>query len=100
MTQDDLKMEIGSEAYSDLSDEEVAFIVNNYDDVKLAAMKSFEILWKKFQPTYRLGRLYEASSDKYLNYRSLYVHYSNMLGVGRSTSAIMNVVVRRGKFLD
>jgi len=99
MTEDDLKLEIGSEAFEDLTLSEVAFIVGKYSDVKQAGMKAFELLWKKFKPTYKMGRLYERESEKYTVYRNLYMMYSSQLGAGRSTSSVNNVKLKRNTWL-
>jgi len=77
-------LEIGSVAYGDLTSAEVAALCAKYSStsIKLAGMHSFELLWKKFQPTYRMGKTYEALSDKYENYRKIYVHYTQSVGAG------------------
>ena len=100
LNEQDLELEIGGEAFSDLTSDEISYIVSRYSDVKLAGMKAFEILWKKFKPTYRMGKLYERESDKYQNYKELYLLYSRTLGAGRTTSKVSNFVVERNKFVD
>jgi hypothetical protein len=96
MTEEVLKLEIGSEAFSNLTSAEVAHIVEKYSDVKLAGMKAFELLWKKFKPTYRMGKLYEEESDKYQAYKEMYLLYTKQLGAGIHTSKLTNVNVKRG----
>ncbi len=100
MTEQDLEREVGSEAFSDLTSDEVSYIVGTFSDIKQAGMKAFEILWKKFKPTYRMGKLYEKDSEKYQNYRELYLLYTQTLGAGRTTSKVQNFVIKRNKWVD
>jgi len=98
-----LKLEIGSEAFSELTDEEVYDICQRYDvgEEKLAGMKAFELLMKKFRPTYRLGRLYEDLSAKFEHYRRMFVWYAQQLKAGRSGEGEgTDYVVERTKWLQ
>ena len=80
----DLKMEIGSEAYAELYSEEVIHICQKYDsdEILLAGQKAFEILYKKFQPNYRMGRMYENLSDKFQAYKEIYDRYARSVNAG------------------
>jgi len=73
----ELKVEIGTEAWEDLSPDEVVYICKSFsaDQLQHAAQKAFEILWKKFRPNYRMGRTFKALSDKYENYYKIYLMY-------------------------
>jgi len=85
MQENDLLLEVGSEALNDLSDEEKIAILNKYESGQetLAALKVFSILMKKFKPTYRMGKMYEDLSAKYERYRDLYNLYAKMVRAGR-----------------
>ena len=87
ITNTDLMLEIGSEAYKDLTTDEINAIIGRYDisQIRLAGMKAFELLTKKFKPTYRMGKTYKALSDKYQAYRKVYEWYCNVVGAGRNT---------------
>ncbi len=76
-----LKTEIGSEAFAELDEDEVAYICKSFtsDQIYQAAQKAFEILWKKFRPNYRMGRSFKALSDKYQTYYNIYLHYCRRL---------------------
>jgi len=100
MTEDTLELEIGSEAFDDLTSSEVTFIINKYGDVKQAGMKAFELLWKKFKPTYRLGKLYEKESEKYAAYKEIYMMYASQLGAGRITSSVENTKLKRNTWVE
>ena len=100
ISEQDLELEIGSEAFSDLTTDEISHITSTYGDIKQAGMKAFELLWKKFKPTYRMGKMYEKESEKYSNYRELYLLYSKSLGAGRTTSKVQNFVLERNKWVD
>ena len=79
-----LILEVGSEALDELSDTEKTAILSNYDDdeVKYAGMKVFDILRKKFLPTYRMGRMYEDLSAKFEKYDRLYKEYCSIVSAG------------------
>jgi hypothetical protein len=99
INEQDLMIEIGGEAFADLSTDEVDYITENYSDVKQAGMKAFEILWKKFKPTYRMGKLYEKESERYSTYKDIYLLYSKSLGAGRTTSSSTSTSsITRDKF--
>ncbi|HID30659.1 MAG TPA: hypothetical protein EYP19_11725 [Desulfobacterales bacterium] len=85
MTEQELLLEVGSEAYNDLTTDEITAICTTYASSQkaLGGMKAFELLMKKFQPTYRMGRMYKALSDKYEAYRCIYVWYTQHVDAGR-----------------
>jgi hypothetical protein len=85
LSENELMVEIGSEAYSELTDREITAILNMFSSsqVKLAGMKSFELLMKKFQPTYRMGRMYEQLSAKFDAYAKIYSWYTQRMGSGK-----------------
>lgn len=84
MTSNDLLLEIGSVAYADLTTGEINAIAARYSvaDVKLAGMKAFELLSKKFEANYRMGRMYEHLSQKYEHYKVVYKRYLTQLNAG------------------
>ena len=95
MTEEQLKLEIGSEAFLDLTPAEILHITGNYSDMKMAGMKAFELLWKKFKPTYRMGKLYEKESDRYEAYKEIYFTYLRQVSVGvRAGKTHVNVIER------
>lgn len=79
-----LLLEIGSVALGDLSEIEKDAILALYTnaEVRLAGMKTFELLRKKFQPNYRMGRTYEDLSRKYEWYDQLYKEYASSTAAG------------------
>lgn len=99
MTEEQLKLEIGSEAFTHLTPEEVACITSGYSNVKLAGMKAFELLWKKFKPTYRMGKLYEKESDRYVAYKEIYLQYVKQLSSGIHTGNSQSSAIERSKWL-
>jgi len=100
MTEEQLRLEIGSEAFSNLTPEEVSYIVGKYSNVKLAGMKAFELLWKKFKPSYRMGKLYEEESERYLAYKEIYLQYVRQLSSGVHKSGSRGGTVRRDKWSE
>ncbi len=82
-----LLLEIGSEALSELSTDEKEAILARYTDAQasVAGLKVFSILMKKFQPNYRMGKMYEDLSQKYDAYRQIYNLYCLNLNAGRTT---------------
>lgn len=76
---------IGSEAISELTQDEKNIILGKFTDSQVyeAAMFAFSLLMKKFRPSYRLGRMYEDLSQKYEFYYKMYIMYSNMVKAGR-----------------
>ena len=99
-----LLLEIGSVAYGDLSASEIAALLALYSNSqnKIAGMHSFEILKKKFLPTYRMGKTYEKLSDKFENYRRIYNDYAQTVGAGRTTGSATELAdqetIDRNKF--
>jgi hypothetical protein len=85
MTTDELLLEIGSKAYADLTTQEIHAIVTTYssEQKKMAGMKAFELLWKKFQANYKMGRMYEAESQKYEAYHKIFVWYTQQVQAGK-----------------
>ena len=82
ITSSQLKLEIGSEAFNNLTSDEVNAICSNVDSVVFGAMKAFELLWKKFKPTYRLGKMYKAESDRYKAYYEMFCWYTRQVKAG------------------
>lgn len=85
MDETNLLLEVGSGALNDLTTEEKNAILNKYSDgeEKLAGMKVFYILMRKFKPNYRMGRMYEDLSRKYEAYRDIYYEYARSTNAGR-----------------
>ena len=75
-------LEIGSEAYNNLTSDEATAICSNVDSVAYGAMKAFELLWKKFKPTYRLGKMYKKESDRYEAYYRMFCWYTRQIKAG------------------
>lgn len=88
METDELLLEIGSQAYDDLTSTEISSLTTNYTSSQksLAGMKAFDLLRKKFRSTYRMGRTYEKLSDKYEFYDRLYKEYAMTVAAGKVTS--------------
>ena len=80
----DLLLEIGSKAYNSLTSDEIIGICTATDNVVYAAMKAFELLWKNYKPSYRMGKMYKAESDRYDAYYKMYCWYTQQVGAGRS----------------
>lgn len=89
MTEDEILLEIGSQAYSDLTETEINSLITNYSSSQksVAGMKAFDLLRKKFRPTYRMGRTYKDLSDKYKFYDMLYKEYAATTDAGKVTSS-------------
>ena len=85
MDESTLLLEVGSGALDDLTTDEKTAILARYTNaqVKYAGMKTFEVLSKKFQPNYRMGRMYEDLSDKFEAYRKIYRSYVRNIGSGK-----------------
>ena len=90
ITPDALRIEIGSDAYGDLTSDEVNAICLKYSpgEERLAGMKAFELLSKKFKPSYRMGRMYEEQSQKYEHYNRIYARYASGVSAGYSPSGL------------
>lgn len=99
MTADELSLIIGEEAFLTLSETERNAIAAKFTvaQTQLAAMASFDLLRKKFQPSYKMGRLHEASSEKFLFYDKLYKEYASTLNAGRRKPP---VIVRKNPFVS
>lgn len=85
MTETELILEVGSEAVDELSTTEKNAILSTYTDAqaKYAGLATFDLLRKKFLPTYRMGRMYEALSDKFEKYDRLYKEYCSVVKAGK-----------------
>jgi len=84
MDEVNLMLETGSDALDELSSTEKNAILAKYDngEESIAALHVFKLLMRKFKPTYRMGRMYEALSDKYVAYRDIYNHYAKTVRAG------------------
>jgi len=89
MLESTLLLEIGSEALSELSTDEKEALLARYTDAQasVAGLKAFGLLMKKFQPNYRMGKMYEDLSDKYEAYRRIYNLYCQNINAGRTGSS-------------
>jgi len=85
MKETTLLLEVGEEALIELSTNELSLILNLYDDsqARIAAMRVFDILRKKFKPSYRMGSLFEDRAAKYRAYENLYKEYASSVGAGK-----------------
>jgi len=83
-----LLLEVGSEALVELSADEKTAILARYTDSQcaVAGMKVFGLLMKKYQPNYRMGKMYEDLGQKYEAYRRIYNDYARSVNAGRSSS--------------
>lgn len=87
MQEENLLFEVGSQALNDLAPEEKDLILSKYEDgqEKIAGLKVFSILMKKFKSDYRMGRMYENRSQRYKAYRLIYLDYAQSLGKKKVT---------------
>jgi len=84
MLEEDVRNEVGERAWSLLTTgEQTKILAGSGSSLSLAGMQVFELLWKRFKPTYRLGKLYQAESDRYQEYYKIYCKYARELGAGR-----------------
>lgn len=85
MDESTLLLEVGSEALSDLTSAEKAAVLAAYTNAQVvyAGMKVFELLSKKFKPTYRAGKMYRQLSDKYERYVQIYKNYCRNVSAGK-----------------
>ena len=90
----DLKIEMGSEAFSELDDDELNYIVSTYDEVSHGAMKAFEILMKKYRPNYRMGKMFCVESAKFEAYERMYKWYASQISAGVSAQRDESDIVR------
>lgn len=95
-----LTLEVGSEAIDELSTTEKNSILATYsnEQVKYAALKVFDILRKKFLPTYRMGRMYEDLSAKFEKYDKLYKEYCSVVGAGKHGTITTENDIERWKW--
>lgn len=83
LTTSQLKIEVGERAWGLLTaDEQTAILTGSGTNLALAGMRTFELLWKRFKPTYRMGKIYQADSDRYEEYYKMYCQYAKSLGAG------------------
>lgn len=85
MDESNLLFEIGSVALNDLNADEKSALLSSYSNGQetLAGMKSFNLLRKKFQSNYRMGKMYEDLSQKYEAYDKIYKEYVRNVRGGR-----------------
>ena len=84
-----LKAEVGERAWGLLeTDEQTAILTGCGSNLALAGMRTFELLWKRFKPTYRMGKIYQADSDRYEEYYKMYCKYANSTGAGVLKDAV------------
>lgn len=85
MTESTLLLEVGSEALLDLTTAEKTAILALFTDaqVRQAGMKTFDLLRKKFLPTYKMGSSYEELSAKYKSYDKRYKEYAQSVNAGK-----------------
>ena len=88
MTLDDLLLEIGSEAYSEMSIADRGAIAAKYTvaQTRMAGLHAFQLLMKKYKPNYRMGKVYEALGDKFDHYRKMYNWYCQTVKAGSITA--------------
>lgn len=104
MQESNLLLEVGAQAISDLSSDEKTAILARYSDgeEKMAGMKVFSVLMKKYRANYRMGRMYESLSQKYEAYRILYYEYAQSVKAGKTSSDPDNEFfeIERSKFIS
>ena len=85
MLESTLLLEVGSEALNDLTSDEKTAILARYTNaqVKYAGLKTFDLLRKKYQCNYKMGRMYEYLSQKYDAYERRYKEYSQAIKAGK-----------------
>ncbi len=88
ITETELRLEIGDVAYGNLTEEERNFIVQQSDSVALGGLKAFELLMKKYKPSYKMGKMYCDNSSLYERYRDMFYLYSRQFQAGTSTSKL------------
>lgn len=88
MTLDELMLEIGEEAFLELSVLERNALANKYTvaQTRIAGLHAFQLLMKKFKPHYRMGKVYEALGDKFDSYRKTYNWYCQTVKAGSITA--------------
>jgi hypothetical protein len=84
MTSTDVIVEVGSDAWGKLTtDEQDAILASSDSNVLVAGLRVFDLLRKKFKPSYKLGKIYQAESDRYEAYHRIYCEYARKLNAGR-----------------
>jgi hypothetical protein len=101
MDSNELLLEIGSKAYDDLDPRERTALMGKYTlaQTRIAGLHAFQILMKKFQPTYRMGKTYENLSEKFVAYRNIYNWYCQTVSAGTIATADIDNEVDKEKFL-
>ena len=69
-----LRLEVGTEGWEELTEEERTYLLG-FSSLTLAALRAFDLLRKKYRPTYRLGRTWEDLDAKYRRYEALFREY-------------------------
>jgi hypothetical protein len=83
LTEYQIIAEVGSTAWDKLTDTEKAAVLSLAgNSASTAGMRVFELLWKKFRPTYKMGKLYEKDSEMYEQYYKMYCLYARSTGAG------------------
>ena len=86
ISESDLRLEIGKEAYDLLEADDIASICVKAADVTYGGLLAFRLLMRNFQPSYKMGRMYVAESERYSTYRQLYIQYAQQVRAGASTA--------------
>ena len=88
MTLDDLLLEIGEEAYGEMSIAERNAIAAKYTvaQTRMAGLHAFQLLMKKYKANYRMGKVYESLGDKFDAYRKIYNWYCQTVKAGSITA--------------
>jgi hypothetical protein len=84
MTEAIIILEVTEAVWAELSAAEKAGMLAKYADTQVlpCAMHVFNLLRKKFQPNYRMGKMYENLSDKYKFFDQLYKEYTQKVNAG------------------
>jgi len=90
----ELKVEIGEEAFNELSDDEKDYALEQNDEVSICALKAFEILMKKFRPAYKMGKFYCDDASKFSVYERMYKMYSSQFSAGASVGRETSDLIR------
>ena len=92
LTENQILLEVGSDALDELTEKEKATILAKYSagQEKVAAMKIFYLLALKFKPSYKMGSTFEDLSAKYKKYWDIYCHLAKSLNAGVITGGDHN----------
>lgn len=95
---------IGEVPLSELSAAEKAAILNTFDESQIgeATLRVFDLLRKKFQPNYRMGKMYEELSQKYEFYNRLYNQCAQTVRAGKlgHTNFTEQITLNGNKFRE